>query len=502
MWDARRNIDTLTGTRPLLMSDASVDPSHQAGDVPDGWTSWMPSLTPKQAFAALAVFALLLRLVTATGLVGSDDLHYAKYARAVLDGNFTETVDAAPRKHHALRYGVILPLAATYAVFGVSEWTTILLPMLASTLSVLLIAFVARRLFGMRVAIIAGLLYATFPMQLRLAGMLLPEALAGFYVLVGVLLYLFARSKARSWAWLGAGVLMGIAYVAKESALFVGGAFLLHAVWERQWRGAALLAVGVASIVGVEHAYYYAVRGDLLFRPHSTQLYTVNPDAPFFSIPEDTNPPRLMYRLLWKYPEAMLVPDLRFGLHSLFAVVLAAAALLLRPRRKYVMLLLWAIVPFLYLNFGTWNLNRYAPLPTDPRYIELVYPPLLIMAAVVLSRAFERSAAVAKGALAALLVVMVSGVVTGILARDRTADATAMNVLRGIVRAAQVLPPQSIYTEDEEWRRALAVLDPTRLSPTREGAAIILVRHELGFPTVESREMVTEPYHRGGEAER
>jgi hypothetical protein len=484
MWHARRGIDDiLVGTQPVLTSEPVVESFEGSHAAPSGW-GLAPRLSPRQAFAALAVFALILRLASTTGLIGSDDLHYAKYAQAILEGNFAETVDQTDRKHHALRYAVILPLAATYSVFGVSEWSTIVLPLVASTLSVLLLAAIARRLFGMRVAIIAALLYATFPMQLRLAGMMLPEPIAGFYVLAGVLVYLSARSRARSWSWLAAGVLMGVAYLAKEPALFVGGAFLLHALWERQWRGAMLLAAGLASVLLAEHAYYYFVRGDLLFRPHSTQLYRVDTGGAFFSAVAEGA--RLPYRLLWKYPEAMLVPDLRFGLHSLFAVVLAASAFFFRPRRGYMMLLLWAAVPWLYLNFGTWNFTRYAPLPADPRYIELVYPPLMVLAAIGLNRALEARAAISRTAMVSLLVVMVTGVGVGVTVRGQTANAGEMSVLREIVRASQALPPHSIYTDSEDWRRALAVLDRSRISPTREGASIILIRHRFGFPAVET----------------
>lgn len=437
------------------------------------WPPWV-------IFGALAVFALTLRLACLTGLVGSDDLHYAKYAQAVVEGHYGETVDQATRRHHALRYGVILPLAAVYKVLGVAEWTTILVPLAASTASVVLVAMIGRLMFGMQVGIIAGLLYATFPMHLRLGTILLPEPLAGFYALLGVLCYLYALTRGGAW-WVIAGLLMGIAYLAKEPALFVGGAFLLHALWARQWRGAVLFALGVATIGAIEHAYYVLERGDILFRPRSTELYSATRHSGgFFPRMRD-----LPHRLFVKYPEAMLVPDLRFGLHSLAGLLWAGAALASRPRRGFGMLVLWAALPWLYLNFGTWSFQRYMPIPTEPRYIEIIYPPIMLLSAVLLSRALAAGPMIARSAAVALAVVMAVGTGAGLATRGQTADAREMNVLREIVRAAQAQPSQTIYTDVVDWRLALTVFDASLVSESADTATIVLTRDALGLPTVQ-----------------
>ena len=81
----------------------------------------------------------------------------------------------------------------------------------------------------------------------------------------------------------------------------------------------------------------------------------------------------------------MLVPNADLGLHSSFALLLAAITLF-RERLKGDVLLfvLWAVVPFLYLDFGSSNFRRYWALPLAPRYIDLIYPPLFILAAMTL----------------------------------------------------------------------------------------------------------------------
>jgi 4-amino-4-deoxy-L-arabinose transferase-like glycosyltransferase len=435
-------------------------------------------------YGGLAVLALTLRLACASGLVGSDDLFYATYAKAMAEGQYAEILSqlrGIEHVHYALRYGVLLPLAAVYRVFGVSEWTTILLPLAASTLSVAMLAAIAYRMFDRRVAIIAGLLYATFPIQLEFAAILEPEPIAECFVLLGVLAYLYARRATYSGLWFATGVLMGSAYLAKEVAAFVGLAFFVHAVMQRQWRGALLIALGLVTVVIVEHAYYYFVWNDVLFRPHSTQLYEL-PKSDSFFLPKL----ELKYRLFRKYPEAMLVPDLRMGLHSLACIVWAGIALLWARRRGFSMLVLWAVIPWLYLNFGSWSLTHYAPLPKDPRYLEFIYPPLMLLSAVVLSRVFASRRAIAWPAGAVFATVLVGGVFSGLMIRGTIARANEMSVLREIARSAQDSGGQAIYTDERRWHRALEIFNASLLTDSSDEATIVLRKDALGLPSVQS----------------
>jgi hypothetical protein len=69
------------------------------------------------ALLLLFAFALLLRLVCFTGIIGSDDIGYGKFAQQIANGTYRLVLH-----HYAIRYGVIVPLGAIYRVFGVHEW--------------------------------------------------------------------------------------------------------------------------------------------------------------------------------------------------------------------------------------------------------------------------------------------------------------------------------------------------------------------------------------------
>ena len=128
------------------MTKAEVRPVGLADPVPD----WLFGF-------GLFLLALLLRLACFTGLIASDDLDYSAYAQLIAEGRY------APKYHHvAIRYGLILPAGLLYGLIGVSEWSTITVPLFASSLSVVLLALIAARLFGVRTGLIAALLLATF----------------------------------------------------------------------------------------------------------------------------------------------------------------------------------------------------------------------------------------------------------------------------------------------------------------------------------------------------
>jgi len=82
------------------------------------------------------VVSLSTRLFCFTGLIGSDDIVYSIYAERIAEGTYR----LEPHRHIALRYGVIVPVAAIYKAFGMHEWSTVMLPLLASSLAPVLAA--------------------------------------------------------------------------------------------------------------------------------------------------------------------------------------------------------------------------------------------------------------------------------------------------------------------------------------------------------------------------
>ncbi|HEX3445662.1 MAG TPA: glycosyltransferase family 39 protein [Chthoniobacterales bacterium] len=429
-------------------------------------------------FLSISVFGFLARLACTTGLIGSDDLAYSRYAQLIAHHQYhPESI------HYALRYGLTIPVAVLYGLLGVHEWTTFLLPLIASTASVPVLMIIGARLVGPRAGLLAGVLLASFPVSLFYATILVPEPVAGLYVLLALLLYTETERRAHPEAFaLVAGLTLGISYVTKESAAFVVIAVVLDALLRKKWTVALGVSAGALAIVAAEYTYYLVATGDLLYRFHAMKMHEQS--AMVLAVNQN-----LGYRLLKSYPRLMLLPNLSFGLHSTFTLVLLLGLFKWRPSRTP-LLLLWAIVPLLYLNFGSSSLTHFTALPVADRYLEFCYPPLFLLAGAVMDRWTTQPVRPVRALCAALTCTAVVAAVgfgcayashqKGWLTRD-------IAVLRKIAEAANqkhAVGLRFVADPDNRWKQSMAIIAPELhvLTEERE-AGLVIGPDALGLPS-------------------
>src|ERR1043166_1008361 len=195
--------------------------------------------------------ALVIRLFCFTGLIASDDLDYANHARQISQGTY-----GLQSYTSAVRYGVIIPVAAFYSLFGVHEWTTVAAPLIASSVAAMLLVLIAAQLGGGAVALIGGLLAATFPVDVRYASILVPEPFLQAILLTAALLFVIADKRNSGSLGICVGISLGFAYLTKEPAVFVLAAFIAYALWSRRWRLVCAVATGFALVLAVETICY------------------------------------------------------------------------------------------------------------------------------------------------------------------------------------------------------------------------------------------------------
>jgi hypothetical protein len=428
-------------------------------------------------FLSICAVGFLMRLACTTGLVGSDDLAYSHFARLIA------TLHYAPEPiHYALRYGLTIPQAAVYRLLGVHEWTTYLLPLLASAASVPLLMILGARLVGLGGAMFAGVLLASFSVSLRYATILVPEPVAGFYLLLALLLYVESDDRRPLLLGACAGLILGIAYVTKEPAAFVGMAVFIDAILRRKWIAACGIAAGVLAVVAVEYSYYLVSTGDALFRMHSMKVH----EQSAMVLGANQN---LSYRLIKSYPRMMLVPGKDLGLHSLFAAIAVLTLIRWRPARTQ-LLLLWAAVPLLYLNFGSSSLTHFTALPVADRYIEFVYVPLFLLAGAVLDHCIATRAWTVRPIVACVTFMVAVGLWCGFVTHQtgwRTADTA---ILRQIAKGASQQPIKTVRfvgDSDGRWKEEMEILAPSFLI-VNEGAEADLVigPDAMGMPSAVS----------------
>jgi 4-amino-4-deoxy-L-arabinose transferase-like glycosyltransferase len=396
---------------------------------------------------------------------------YAHYAHALAAGRYSLEAN-----HMALRFGLLLPVAAAYSLFGVSEATTTLIPLLTSVSSVVLVFFIARRQFGLTAGVIAAVLMASFPLSIRYGSILVPETVAELYILAAVWLYLRACESGRLTTATAVGITLGVAYLTRELAFFVLLAVLIEATWRRRWRLLLAIALGSFAVVLGEHLYYWLAAGDPLLRLHAMAAHNQRPNAMAFL----EHPAWRFFRAL---PHMMLVPGLGFGLHSLAALALAALASFMINTRQTLLFLLWIALPLSYLNFGTTSLKTYIAMPVGDRYLELIYPPLFVLSGALLAVVLKKK----QGQIAVpvgVAFLAVSGVICGHATRAsgwRTADVARLREMARTMKSESGTIVRFEGPSGWAWKGAIEVIEPT--IPTSASQRSFVVRPDSeGLP--------------------
>ncbi len=124
-------------------------------------------------------------------------------------------------------------LGVLYTLFGSPNVLLArLVQMLLGATGILLVHSIGKRLFDIRVGLLAALLQALYVMNIFYDGMLLVAPLQAFLNLLGVWLLVRASDSPRARPWLGAGLVLGLSVLARPNTLL-----FLPVVW-----GVGLLA--------------------------------------------------------------------------------------------------------------------------------------------------------------------------------------------------------------------------------------------------------------------
>src|SRR5512136_2088017 len=109
----------------------------------------------------ILLLAIIVRIICFVGLIGSDDLNYNRTAYAIAQGTFSPQLD-----HQQTRFGLFLPVAWIFNLFGVSEISSTLFPFFCFVVTFLVLVWMATTYFDRWIGIIAGLLYALLPVEI------------------------------------------------------------------------------------------------------------------------------------------------------------------------------------------------------------------------------------------------------------------------------------------------------------------------------------------------
>jgi hypothetical protein len=432
--------------------------------------------------AGLLGLALLVRLLCFTGMALGDDVFYATQAVAL-----AESGSWPPEPHHwQTRLGMVLPTALAIKLLGPRPIAFVLWPLLLSTASVLVCFRLARYLAGERVAWLAALLQAAYPLEVIYATHLFPDIAVGLFSVLSLWHWLRALRDDRIRDYLWCGAWFAAAYLCRETVLLLGPVYL--ALWglSGRFRRPRLPWVFLIPclVLVLECGLYAATTGSALYRWNAIHAQQQDPGN------LDLVRTPLNGGNFWTDPLLMLVASKEFGLTLVVAVAAGVTALWKWPGLRP--LAAWLIVGFLWLYFGPTSLNEWLPLPRDPRYAAALTTPAVILVA----RALLPLRPTLRWAAAALLVGV--GLFGAGLDQGSSIRAPHRAFVASAYAADATLEPFEYV--GARWEQGLAQTPPFRCAGDRgRGSVVTPLRsfpHTTIAPVAETRYFVFSPARR------
>ncbi len=398
----------------------------------------------------IAVLAAMLLHVTLVAWAGpgfesSDDEVYARAAHQLATGTFE-----AVAEHRWNRFGVIVPTAAAFRLFGVTAWSTISVSLFWSLTGIVAVALVARRLSGSVAGATAAFLVAPMTMVVNASAFLMPDHPVGVQMFIASACVWLGRdtSVRRPAAWgVGAALAITLGVLTKLTALWLAPLFLVFFVADlaggrhRGFWGAFALAGAVAG--AAFFCTYGLATGDPLYRMHAIDARHT---ATHWGYGDD-DAATLLARITWE--PAVLILNRLPELGLVLAAAIPAMAL---SRKAHAGSRFWAAHTIVVAGgfwLGSTSLSEYSPLPPLPRMLSPMVLPVAVLAGSVLTR--SRSDCKTPWASAAVLA---AGVATG-LAVGRPLAAVAY--VAGTAALALALSPGAVAARVPDWTRRSAL---------------------------------------------
>ena len=359
----------------IIVNKMSTSPTK----TPPSW----PSLHAAQIAPLLALLALAagLRLIFVNGVVFHDDFVYARAAHQVSRGVFPSPGWSG----FTVRPGLYGPVALLYSLFGVSEVTSLAWPFFCSMLTVAFVYFIGRLQAGEAAGLLAAFLWSIFPVDIRMATSLLPDAPLAAFSSGAVLFFLLGekwQGRHGFVAYVASLVCLAFASSIKLTVLLLLVFWAVYLVWRRRpdrrlWVFFAT-AVIIAGAVFVTCSLALGVRGQ----------------GPGYFL-EKFGSTAFLDILAASATDWFGVMTHSRQFHTITPLFLTAIVVLLTTRRREAAVpLIWMGSMFLYFELGSQSPLSYVPVaPYMNRHILLVMVPFAVIGGIYLSQGLSVSQA-------------------------------------------------------------------------------------------------------------
>jgi|GEM_PF-985369 len=345
-------------------------------------------MKPEHVLLAILVFSLALRLYFFIGLNWSDDPGYCWDAYRIATGSID-----VPRYLPGLRSMTTYPIAFFFSIFGVSNFSATIYPLLCSLGNVVLIFCIGKLLFDKKTGLIAAFLLSFYPLDVINATWIMPDVPIAFFMAISVFLFLAGEREKdgeKNKLYFLSGIFVGVAYLVRESGLMILFFFIPYMLYrmasERKIKfNYAWFFAGIVLVILLEGVFYSVRSGsfeDMTLRYRVvTSFYHkgaagINSDLGYL--------PRGLLNLdnknnfRWDN-----IYEVHYGLFYYLIIPAILYVLVARKKNAYV-LVLWAVVLFTWSNFGSMSLTEYIPIHRLYRHLTIIEIPSILILGYVL----------------------------------------------------------------------------------------------------------------------
>jgi len=337
-----------------------------------------PRIADAIVLCMILLLALGVRALFYTGPIGSDDHDYYLAAYEIYEGTYHPSDN-----YWKTRYGMLLPIAASFRLFGANEYAAALWPMLCSLGAVMLCYLLGRDVLDSRsTGLLAALLLALYPLDIHYSGLILPDIPLSFLMAASVYAFLRAcrSEKYAAWLFFLSGILLAIAYSCRSMAIILLPFFLVYVLlFERKPRPSQLLFIAGMLVVISSESLYYSLEG--LSPLHNFRL---NAKAAI-----EVNASGECSTSQTYYPIVVFRDTVVFGPYF-FLFVPALIVSLVKRERGALIFLAWAATILLVLQFGFVSLFPPVPIVKVRKFLNFASVPLILLPFITRPTSFGR----------------------------------------------------------------------------------------------------------------
>ena len=365
----------------------------------------MNSSLNKLLLIIILILGLSIRLIFFVGIYNGDDsLFYVNVGyRSIQNIRNNEPMYNPCEDYSSLRFMFYLPITFSFMLFGISNYSAALFPLLTSLGSIVLIFYICKIIFDEKVGLIASFLLSIFPYDVIFSTSIMPDIPLAFFMSFSVFFFLKAETsnkKRTKLFYFLSGIMIGISVWIKVLGIVLFFFYLIYLMYKKKInRDYTLIFLGFLIPLFLEGVYFYYIKSDFLFRYNVMNLdlgiESAEFVAPFSSLSKT---------LFCYYPKLMLNlddvcftegtwfvrPFVKMG-YVYFFVFIAILYLLTFRIKKSFFPIIWFLSLFIYLQIGPTNpinllYGMYTGILKHHRALNILTTPALIILAFFLNK--------------------------------------------------------------------------------------------------------------------